>query len=221
MHLDGSRHLGPTASGLLVLATVTIAVLGSPPRARAEEAANPLKPMLDLLSPKAVKDDETIDYRPRAPLVVPPSNELPEPKEAVRDPSWPKDPDADKRRRAAIDSRRPAPKATTSGDREPVAEPAKVAAPAKPNEHEGECLLNATGPQSCLNIFQSVFGGGVADTPKPGVEPTRNLLTEPPAGYRTATVVPEKEGDKSKTEAQSGPFDSFLETFGMKKRADN
>ena len=45
--------------------------------------------------------DEGIEYRERAPLVVPPSRNLPPPQgeaAATRDPAWPKDPDVARRR---------------------------------------------------------------------------------------------------------------------------
>lgn len=223
MHFDGSRHMRFAAPSLLVLAVSTVAALGSAAPALAEENANPLQSMLGAFGVQPGKDEDAIDYRPRAPLVVPPTRDLPQPKEAVRDPAWPKESDADKRRKAAIDSRRPAPKSSAGSDAEPAKapEPAKTAEAAKQDEHDGECLLNSSGPRSCFNILQSAFGGGSSEAPKPGVEPTRKLLTEPPAGYRAATVVPEKSDAKSKDEAQSGPFDSFLQVFGMKKSDDN
>jgi hypothetical protein len=175
--------------------------------------------MLDAFSVQPAKDDESIDYRPRAPLVVPPTRDLPEPRQAVRDPAWPKEPDAEKRRRAAIDSRRPAPKPIATGDAEPEAPPLEVAVPAKPAEQPDGCVLNGTGPDSCWNLFQSAVGGGETEAPKPGAEPTRKLLTEPPAGYRTAVVVPEKNVEAE--EAQHGPFDSFLQILGVKKAHEN
>jgi hypothetical protein len=217
MHFDGVRRRGPFAARLFVLAAPILAMLGTPAPALAEEKPNPLAPMLGLFNPKPEADSESIDYRPRAPLVVPPTRDLPEPKEAVRDPTWPKDPDAEKRRRAAIDSRRPAPKSSTAT--EAVAEQAKAPEPGKRDEHEGECLLNDSGPRSCFQIFGSVFGGGAStDAPKPGDEPARKLLTEPPSGYRAVAAVPE---GKTKSETKPGPFDSFLAVFGMKKAEDN
>ncbi len=221
-----ARHQAPAASGLLVLAVSTVAILGSAAPAWTEEAANPLTSMFGLFgAPPPDKDQEAIDYRPRAPLVVPPSRDLPAPKQAVRDPAWPKEPDAAARRKAALDSRRPAPGAASS----PVAEPepqgsqAKAAEPAKSDENEGECLLNGTGPQSCFQapwkLLVSTFGGGgSADAAKPGVEPARKVLTEPPAGYRTATVVPKSE---SKPDEEESGIGGFLRVLGIGKSADN
>ncbi len=46
------------------------------------------------------RDDERLEYRERAPLVVPPSRSLPAPQSAdtvARNPAWPKDPDVRRR----------------------------------------------------------------------------------------------------------------------------
>jgi hypothetical protein len=225
MRFDRARHQGPAASSLLVLSILTLALYGNTSPACAEETTNPFNSMFGLFGGKPDKDEtDTIDYRPRAPLVVPPTRDLPEPKEAVRDPAWPKDADANAQRRAALDSRRrvpqPSPNAgagTTTNETQ-----AKAPAPAKPDEHEGECLLNDSGPRSCFNVMQSVFGGASTnDAVKPGTEPQRKLLIEPPPGYRTATVSPRTAEDKAKNAADQGPLDSFLEVFGMKKSSDN
>jgi len=229
MPFDRARHQGPAAASLLVLAASTFAMLGSSAPAAAEDSSNPLNSMLGLFNVKPEKEADAIDYRPRAPLVVPPTRDLPEPKEAVRDPAWPKDADANARRRAGLDSRRPAPGAASSTNAEPPSNQsqAKAAVPAaQPDEHEGECLLNDTGPRSCFQapwkFLQVTFGGGSSDPAKPGVEPARKVLTEPPVGYRAATIVPTSSDGKTSSDAQpQGPFDSFLKVFGMKKSDDN
>jgi hypothetical protein len=224
MPFDRARNRGPAAAGLLVLAASTFAVLGSAAPVAADETSNPLNSMLGLLGAKPEPEADAIDYRPRAPLVVPPSRDLPEPKEAARDPAWPKDADANARRRASLDSRRPAPGAATGTNAapEPKSTQVNAAAPAGSDASEAGCFLNATGPQSCFNSLQAVFGGGGSSEPaKPGVEPTRKLLTEPPSGYRASMIVPTSEDRKSSSGAQpQGPFDSFLKVFGMKNSDD-
>lgn len=225
MRFDRARYQGPAASSLLVLSVLTLAVYANTSPAYAEETTNPFNSMLGLFGGKPDKDEtDTIDYRPRAPLVVPPTRDLPEPKEAVRDPAWPKDADANAQRRAALDSRRrvPQPSSNTGTGTVPTESQAKAPSPAKPDEHEGECLLNDSGPRSCFSVIQSVFGGGAStEAVKPGTEPQRKLLIEPPPGYRTATVSPKTAENKAKNAADPGPFDSFLEVFGMKKSSDN
>jgi hypothetical protein len=225
MRFDRVHHQGPAASGWLVLSVLTLAVHGITSPVHAEEPTNPFNSMFGLFGGKPDQDEtDAIDYRPRAPLVVPPTRDLPEPKEAVRDPAWPKDADANAQRRAALDSRRRVPHSnpTAGTGTVPTASPAKAPEPAKPDEHE-ECLLNDTGPRSCFNVFHSVFGVASTDAAvKPGTEPERKLLIEPPPGYRTATVSPRTPADKARTTAaEQGPFDSFLEVFGMKKASDN
>jgi hypothetical protein len=218
MLCDEARRPRPAGARPIILSVSVLALLGTVGPGGAEEAANAFAPMLDLFQPKPSETESAIDYRPRAPLVLPPSHELPAPKEAVRDPAWPKELDTEKRRRAAIDSRRPAP--LSSASIEPAVTEAKIIEPAKPDEHAGECLLNSTGPRSCFDMFRGIFGGEPADTPKPGVEPTRKVLTEPPMGYRAATAVPKNADGKSSSDAATGPFDSFLQTFGLKKAND-
>jgi hypothetical protein len=177
--------------------------------------------MLSLFGANTNKEQEAIDYRPRAPLVVPPGRDLPEPRTTARDPAWPKDVDAIARRRASLDASRPAPGATSLTKAEPASKDseANAAAPANPDAHEEGCLLNSSGPQSCFNFLPAVFGGEAADEPKPepGVEPSRKVLTEPPAGYRASLVVPAPADGQSRSEAKAGPFDSVLAIFGMKK----
>lgn len=220
MQFDGPRHLGLAATSLLVPAIVTVSVLVTPAPVRAEEPTNPLTSMFGLFDAKPGTSEDAIDYRPRAPLVVPPTRDLPEPKQAVRDPAWPKDKDAEARRRAAIDARRPAPKASAATESEaPQQDVQANATPAQPDEQERGCLLNATGPQSCFNILQTVFGGESSKEAKPGGEPPRKLLIEPPPGYRTATVVP-KNDDDAKADEEPDGIGHFLKALGIGKSAD-
>jgi hypothetical protein len=61
-----------------------------------------------------------IDYSPRAPLVVPPSNDLPPPVDGAppRPAGFPQDPDIAARRQALVDARRPVPRAEPGTSRE-------------------------------------------------------------------------------------------------------
>lgn len=211
MHLDRAR--ASTTAVLFSAALVIGASMCTVP-ASAQDAKGGLEGMLSHFGVKVEKDEEAIDYRPRAPLVVPPSRNLPAPQEAVRDPAWPKDPGIDAQRRAALDSRRPAPQANPPSRPEPAPKE-QQAGPAKPDEHEGECLLNDTGPRSCLRVFRTFFGADEADKPKSGEEPTRKLLTEPPAGYRTAAVAPKSADDKPKPQAETGGLGGILRMLGI------
>jgi len=165
---------------------------------RAQEAA---KSFLGFFGLQSNRDDESIDYRARAPIVVPPSRELPKPKEATRDPSWPKDPDLAAERRAALDSHTPAAQGAQS-----------QGAGANPLPAEGppdEC--QASGAALCLStpwkVLKSVTNGFTSsDKVQAGPEPARKFLTEPPPGYRQPAA-----DSKAAVEApkdKSGPADA-------------
>src|SRR5204862_4980510 len=75
------------------------------------------------------RDGTGIEYRERAPLVVPPSRDLPPPQSegvTARDPAWPKDPDAVRRKHATASE-----KAKLSADH-----PSEEARPLRPDESE-------------------------------------------------------------------------------------
>ena len=152
---------------------------GAPP-ARAQEIG---KSLLGFFGFQSNKDDESIDYRARAPIVVPPRLDLTKPKEAARDPSWPRDPDVADERRAALDSHTPAAQVT----------PNARAADSLPAEGPpDEC--QASGMALCLStpwkVLKSVTNGFTSsDTVQPGPEPVRKYLTEPPPGYRQPAAV--------------------------------
>ena len=56
------------------------------------------------------RDHEAIDYTPRAPIVVPPTNDLPSPAAPTgRAAGFPDDPDVAARRKALVDPRQPVP----------------------------------------------------------------------------------------------------------------
>jgi hypothetical protein len=141
-------------------------------------------------------DNRGIEYRERSPLVVPPKLDLPPPeavKSEIKAPNWPKDPD-EQRRKAAIAQRK-------KDNKDPVA----ASRPLMPSE------LNQRGPKagSTANSesvpggdpgahailspsqlgftggFSRFFGGNKSETAPFKGEPTRDSLTQPPAGYQT------------------------------------
>jgi hypothetical protein len=142
-----------------------------------------------------------VEYRERAPLVVPPSRNLPPPQNespALRDPAWPKDPDVARRRAETA-----AEKAKLrSGDS--VIENAKalrpdelkgnpanaVAEPTRPGAEEAarplppsQLIGNATG--NWFNTVAASFGMQRPETAPFTGEPPRTTMTEPPSGYQT------------------------------------
>ena len=142
-----------------------------------------------------------IEYRERAPLVVPPSRNLPPPQDegpALRNPAWPKDPDVARRRAESA-----AEKAKLrSGDSiienaralrpdELKGNPANAAAePTRPSAEEAARPLNpsqltgsATG--SWFNTMAASFGVQRPESAPFTGEPPRTTMTAPPAGYQT------------------------------------
>ena len=105
------RSLGPVVS-IAALLYVAAFAGAAPARAQEKEDTNVFNSVLGFVGMQFDKEQDAIDYRARPPIVVPPKTDLPPPKVAVRDPSWPKDPDVIAERRAALDSRQPAPQIT-------------------------------------------------------------------------------------------------------------
>ena len=145
--------------------------------------------------------DEGIEYRERAPLVVPPSRTLPPPQSeaAVTNiPAWPNDPDVKQRKADAAKKNRPHRTAaeqmeaegrplsraelergrvaagTTSSTRSPA--PEESARPMQPSE---------LGSKSIFSDMFSSFRGDKGETAEFTGEPPRENLTAPPAGYQT------------------------------------
>lgn len=116
-----------------------------------------------------------IDYSPRAPLVVPPTRDLPPPKPALpRGANWPNDPDAVARRKAEADSRRPAPQVVVS---QPDTGPVKV--------RMSDCVPGQCPDDSFWDkIKATVSLNAKQDIVLSGAEPKRDYLVEPPVGYR-------------------------------------
>lgn len=191
------------------LATLTIALVLSGPLASQVRAADDEEE--ESIETKAIKkffginNRDSIDYRERSPLVVPPNvNNLPPPQanQVVNSPAWPKDPEEverKKRQQAAKNKRR-----TTVEEEGRALTPAELDGPGR--KAGAGRVTNPTGPQDAEadgrrmmrpeelgtqgNIFTKLF----KDNTKPEVaefrgEPTRGNLTEPPVGYRTPSAA--------------------------------
>jgi hypothetical protein len=144
-------------------------------------------------------DNRGIDYRERSPLVVPPRIDLPPPVAAtseVKDPNWPKDPD-EARRKAVIARRKKENKDPVEAAR--ILSPselnaAKTAPPVRTNNdpvQPGDSVQNPILSPSQLGFdgfnskLSGLFGGNKAEAAPFTGEPTRDALTQPPAGYQT------------------------------------
>ncbi|MBI5132233.1 MAG: hypothetical protein HZA66_22550 [Rhodopseudomonas palustris] len=142
-------------------------------------------------------ENSGINYRERSPLVVPRKIELPPPEASAKEvnaPNWPKDPDVQARReaRAAARKSKPTPQESARplmpSELNAVRADAKKgtnADPVQPGTQQNNPMLSPS--QLGFNgSLGSLFGGGnKAETAPFTGEPTRETLTQPPAGYQT------------------------------------
>jgi hypothetical protein len=147
------------------------------------------------------RDGEGIDYRERAPLVVPPSRNLPPPQSeasVTANPAWPKDPDAQQRKVEAAKKKLPNRTAaeTMEAEGRPISRSeldrgkiapgtsANAGGPQYPDESARAMRPSELGSKSFFSdIFSSFSDKGETGTFTG--EPTRESLTAPPAGYQT------------------------------------
>jgi hypothetical protein len=146
------------------------------------------------------RNGEGIDYRERAPLVVPPSRDLlppPQSEAAVTtNPAWPHDPDVKRRKAAAVKKKQPYQTAAEAMEAEgkPISrselDRGKVAAGSASGGSQGpEEGGRALRPSELggKNLFSNMFSS-FSDKGETGTftsEPARENLTAPPAGYQT------------------------------------
>lgn len=151
-----------------------------------------------------------IDYRARAPLVVPPNSTLPRPQQAAseRNAAWPNDPDVQRRKDAA----NPAPYVEPHGLRNNARLSAEEI-------RQGRTTRQSRGPlfseddSNYNNIIKPIVVGREMAARQAkvdenaaayGSEPPRRTLAEPPAGYRrpaaTAAVGPGARGPVEDTQ---------------------
>jgi hypothetical protein len=166
------------------------------------------------------RDEPAINYRERSPLVVPPSTNLPPPETdavAERNPAWPDDPDVKRRKQAA----------KRTGEATAARQEYEDGKALPPDQlRRGTTARNSTGASggrsnddvttgrpvkpSELGWMGSMFDvkswfGQKEEYAKFDGEPSRNYLTQPPAGYQTPSpsqpygVGPKSEKAKPKT----------------------
>jgi hypothetical protein len=196
-----ARRRRTAVAGALVL-TMTLGTVAWAQDASEEELPADTKFFRKLFKEFGLKlGDESVEFRERAPLVVPPSRELPAPQNGdliARNPAWPKDPDVRRRNEAATTA---AQKARLRGAAEAMEEEGRAL---RPNELEIGRLArgsneNVVSPdESARPMTPSALGSkGLLDlfSPKPETsvgfseEPTRNSLTAPPPGYQTPSAA--------------------------------
>jgi hypothetical protein len=166
---------------------------------------------------------DPIDYRERAPLVVPPNQNLRPPSEtadvAQRRANWPQDPDVLARRKAAEDARKPVMVDAVTGrdgtigrrmtiqeiraGRVAGAEVPKVPQPVILNDRD---LHNVHGGVTTINEMDRLSAqqqaANTAGNKDARAEPQREFLTDPPSGLRKPS---EKAAFRSTREGSLGP----------------
>jgi hypothetical protein len=167
-------------------------------------------------------DDEKpeIDYRERAPLVVPPTMTLRTPEQSLVDktPNWPQDPDVQRRKQVEAQKKLPGgmtqeEKRRLNGDRAALGEmqagrgkSAKATGiPEEQNTFDDSKNKRADWLNPATLAAESRATELAAA--KPGVEVERRYLTDPPSGYRKPSANAEykapKVGPKFKEEDSS------------------
>jgi hypothetical protein len=151
------------------------------------------------------RSEEGIEYRERAPLVVPPTRNLPAPQNegpAARNPAWPKDPDVARRKEASAAEKaklyssaeeqarvlRPdelkgqgqaSASTSTAGRTGTAATSDEAMRPLSPSQLQGTASKNWW-----QDLFSSVGPSRPESKPFTG-EPPRTSMTAPPPGYQT------------------------------------
>jgi hypothetical protein len=162
------------------------------------------KLMRQLLKDLGLRRNEAgIDYRERAPLVVPPNrNFLPPPQKedsVVSNPAWPKDPDLAKEKTAVVKKKGPNRTAAESMDADgrPLSrselERGRVAGagmgpPQNPDDSARALRPSELGTKNLFTDMWSNVTNSFSDKTEVGTftgEPSRDSLTEPPIGYQT------------------------------------
>ena len=146
------------------------------------------------------RDGEGIEYRERAPLVVPPSRNLPPPQSeaaVTNNPAWPKDPDVAQRKADAVKKKLPNKTAADSMieegrpisrnelERGRVATGTTSGGSQTPEEGARRLQPSELGSKGVFGGIFSTFGPDKGETATFTGEPVRDNLTAPPAGYRT------------------------------------
>lgn len=211
MRSRNPKGLRPAAAAAAV--ALAVALAWSAGSARAEDANDDENVPLDTkLFRQFMKDlglsrsgDGLIEYRERAPLVVPPTRELPPPRDeaevAAKTPAWPKDPDVARRKQELA-----AEKAKLKGNLS-VEEQARALRPdeldkpgagekksadakgaGKSPEDTSRPLMPSDLGTKTEKIFGSVWSSFTPAKPESAPftgEPPREAMTAPPSGYQT------------------------------------
>ena len=192
------------ASAALGLA-LSAAMLAAPAPARAGDDDVPFetKVIRGLLEGLGLKrDGEAINYQERAPLVIPPSRDLPPPEKSdavvANNPAWPKDPDV--ARRKEEDRMERARRSVGAGEQiehdQSVLRPNELTPGGNPRTPpSGRRISGNLGVDGTRmspselgykgGLWNNFFGGNDDEAVRFTGEPKRATLTDPPPGYQT------------------------------------
>ncbi len=159
---------------------------------------DPVLNVIGLGKDNVEKDD--IDFRERPKLVVPKGADLPPPVAGsrARGANWPVDQDVRRRREAEAAARAPRDmNAELKSNPNLTVEELRRGRSAGPSTNPEVCPTRRNGipdcgveePASKLKQIFSLNGGSKEEELRPGVEPSREYLTEPPPGYRAPRQV--------------------------------
>lgn len=208
------KRVGIARWGVLLSASATMLATG----ASAQEGVF----MKDILGTIGIieKDRDRIDYRERAPLVLPPKLELRTPAPAgaaeARNPQWPKDPDVVEARRREADARVPITQMERrrvledSGGRLSVEEIRAgrrpgAGVPSEPVYRHGD----SSREESWVNPEK--LRAKPKDALVAGAEPERQHLTQPPSGFRKpAAGAPVRAASEPVTRADEADPKAYL-----------
>ena len=165
------------------------------------------------------KDEAPIEYRERAPLVLPPkgqAKQMPPPVDAAaqRPAAWPQDPDVARRAKLAKDGRAPLIANATDAHGRALSKDELLANRSVGGAPAGGAAttINSGNPWLNPDIIRSQNRARKDDSAalQVGVEPDRDYLTQPPPGYRKATKdVKVTLSNPNKDSEDTGQF-SFL-----------
>jgi len=144
-------------------------------------------------------DGPGIEYRERAPLVIPPTKSLPPPESsdpAAKNPAWPKDPDITRRKEAAKRERNRNISDEREREQNPL-RPDQMTPGGTPTYRAGRddgFRGSAYGSADRMSptelgytggLLNKMFGRGETEAKRFTGEPARVDLTSPPTGYQT------------------------------------
>ena len=172
-------------------------IMALSPAAAFDDKPGTFDPLLGIVGINTKKNsEEGIDYRERAPLVVPKSTALPppQPSAGTRAGNWPVDQDVSRRREAAARERVPQqievnknPALTNQELMRGRSDAAAIAGDPCATYTSGTPDCAPTSMEKLKRVFSLGGGDAAKDEVVAGEEPKREYLTQPPSGYRKAT----------------------------------